>query len=196
VQMCRCADATRWRRCDQAPLSAVYVHALRRVPCCCPRDVQLAAGRAAAGAARSYTGTKQLTKSYTAQIHKNIRHVIDALRNTPRNRRRVSKNAFRAYIFSQKRGVYLAKNGAYIWPKPTCNLPSLRCRLSPAERALGSRPHMGVQHAIQRRQVGRSGRYTYTTARYPKTKDRTIRDDKERRKDLTKTTLATITPEK
>jgi hypothetical protein len=42
----------------------------------------------------------------TAQIHKNIRHVIDALRNTPRNRRRVSKNAFRAYIFSQKRGVY------------------------------------------------------------------------------------------
>ena len=57
------ADATRWRRCDQAPLSAVYVHALRRVPCCCPRDVQLAAGRAAAGAACSYTGTKQLTKS-------------------------------------------------------------------------------------------------------------------------------------
>jgi hypothetical protein len=66
VQMCRCADATRWRRCDQAPLSTVYVHALRRVPhdvVCCPRDVQLAAGRAAAGAARSYTGTKQLTKS-------------------------------------------------------------------------------------------------------------------------------------
>jgi hypothetical protein len=51
------------------------------------------------------------------------------------------------------------------------------------------------QHAIQRRQAGRSGRYTYT-ARYPKPKDRKVRDDKERRKDLTKTTLATITPEK
>jgi hypothetical protein len=39
VQMC--TDATRWRRCDQTLPSAVYVHALRRVPCWCPRDVQL-----------------------------------------------------------------------------------------------------------------------------------------------------------
>jgi hypothetical protein len=60
----------------------------------------------------AFTGDQRALKDvdsqigYTAQIHKNIRHVIDALRNTPRNRRRVSKNAFRAYI--------LAKNGAYI----------------------------------------------------------------------------------
>jgi hypothetical protein len=35
-----------------------------RVPCCCPRGVQLAAERAAAGSACSYTGTKQPTRSY------------------------------------------------------------------------------------------------------------------------------------
>ena len=83
----------------------------------------------------------------TARIHKNIRHVIDAQKNTPRNRRRVFQKRLLGVYFSQKQGVYLAKNRAYIWPKPTCNLPSLRCRLSPAERALGSRPHMGVPAA-------------------------------------------------
>jgi hypothetical protein len=77
---------------------------------------------------------------------------IYALYYTPKHIRPVlyavfSKNAFWAYISAKKHGVYLAKNTAYIWPKPTCNLPSLRCRLSPAERALGSRPHMDVPTA-------------------------------------------------
>jgi hypothetical protein len=56
----RCADATRWRRCDQERCGGSLYS---QVPCCCPRDMQLAAERNTAGAARSHTGTKQLTKS-------------------------------------------------------------------------------------------------------------------------------------
>jgi hypothetical protein len=56
----------------------------------------------------------------TAQIMKNIRPVLDAQKNTPCIKRRVffQKRLLGVY-FSQKQGVYLAKNRAYIWPKPT-----------------------------------------------------------------------------
>jgi hypothetical protein len=84
---------------------------------------------------------------YTARIMKNIRLVLYAQNNTPCIIRRVFHKHLLGVYFSQKQGVYLAKNRAYIWPKPTCDLPSLRCRLSSAERALGSRPHMGVPTA-------------------------------------------------
>ena len=74
------------------------------VMCVAWNRAETCAGRP--GAFGVYLTSGDVDRAYTAQIHKNIRHVIDALRNTPRNRRRVSKNAFRAYI--------LAKNGAYI----------------------------------------------------------------------------------
>jgi hypothetical protein len=76
---------------------------------------------------------------------------IYALYYTPKKIRPVlyavfSKNAFWAYILAKNR-AYLTKNRAYLTKTNLHNLPSMRCRLSPAERALGSRPYMGVPAA-------------------------------------------------
>jgi hypothetical protein len=51
-------------------------------------------------------GSRWWNRVYTAQIHKNIRHVIDAQKIRHVIDAAFSKNAFWAYI--------LAKNGAYI----------------------------------------------------------------------------------